>query len=277
MRDHRILVPSPISTAFGSVLTAGIHLSGYGVNRTGQLRNYPGGAFIFLTEGEGEYRDESGKTLAVKGGDLILVFPGFAHWYGPKKGQDWNEVYVAVEGPIFDPWFVGGVLSRDDPVIGLGSQMPIHAIWIQKWLEQFVRLQDPARRSQGVMALNGFLADLLLLNPAAEPEAESWLRRSTEALGRDFKHNIDLEKLSAELGMSYETFRKKFQQSTGVSPLRFRNEKKIEAAQNLMRYSPHLKSSQIALVLGFSDEFHFSKRFTEFAGVTPREFRKTLG
>jgi AraC-like DNA-binding protein/predicted GNAT family N-acyltransferase len=73
--------------------------------------------------------------------------------------------------------------------------------------------------------------------------------------------------------MSYESFRKRFQRETGVSPARYRTLRRIEAARELLRYSPQLTNRQIAETLGFADEYHFSRRFTQIAGSTPRQFR----
>jgi AraC-like DNA-binding protein len=45
------------------------------------------------------------------------------------------------------------------------------------------------------------------------------------------------------------------------------------SARELIRYRPGITNRELAALLGFSDEFHFSRRFTEHAGITPRAFK----
>ena len=58
--------------------------------------------------------------------------------------------------------------------------------------------------------------------------------------------------------------------------MRYRNERKIEAAKQMIRYSSQVSNREISDALGFSDEFHFSKRFRQIAGITPNDFRKSV-
>ena len=135
MERHHRLVSSPVQTPVGSLLLGGLWLFGHGVNSTGRLRSYDGAALVLVTRGEGVYKDGSRKKQSVKQGDAILVFPGNPHWYGPQKGQIWDEVYVAFDGPLFDAWFRSGLLSPENPIRHLGSTIDDKASWLLLWIE----------------------------------------------------------------------------------------------------------------------------------------------
>jgi transcriptional regulator GlxA family with amidase domain len=60
--------------------------------------------------------------------------------------------------------------------------------------------------------------------------------------------------------MSYESFRKQFVHEVGVSPSRYRAEKRIDAGCDLLQHT-RMMNGQIAESLDFRDPFHFSKRF----------------
>jgi AraC family transcriptional activator of pobA len=49
----------------------------------------------------------------------------------------------------------------------------------------------------------------------------------------------------------------------------------MEMACHWMQYT-RMTNAQIATRLGFSDEFHFSRRFRQLRGQSPSEFRKHL-
>ena len=54
---------------------------------------------------------------------------------------------------------------------------------------------------------------------------------------------------------------------------RYRAGRRIETACDLLQYTT-MTGAQIAERLGFSDEYHFSKRFKELRGKSPRQFRR---
>jgi transcriptional regulator GlxA family with amidase domain len=86
---------------------------------------------------------------------------------------------------------------------------------------------------------------------------------------------VELDALARQLGVSFESFRKGFRAATGKSPARYRSEKRVEAAAQLLA-SSCLSSKEIAQRLGFADECHFSKRFKQLTGVAPRDFRRRV-
>lgn len=82
-------------------------------------------------------------------------------------------------------------------------------------------------------------------------------------------------RVAGGMGVSYETFPRRFTQIVGLSPIRYRNRFLIERACRLMQET-HLNDKEIAYRLGSYDEFHFSRRFKQVVGRSPTEFRKTL-
>jgi AraC-like DNA-binding protein len=274
-RHHRLL-SSPVRTEVGSILLAGLHLYGFGVNLTGKLRAYHGGGLILVTRGEGIYKDAKGKKTKLQRGDAILVFPGMPHWYGPQKGQIWDEIYVAFEGPMFDSWFSAGLLDATKPIRHLGKEIDDKSSWLLLWIEQFVDLREPAKQIKAMVSLLQFFSEIALGEGHVVGDRDAWLTKAQTYLSYDLKGPIDLNGVAKDMNMSYEAFRKRFQAHASQSPLRFRNEKKVEAAKQLIRYAPQSSNREVAEALGFSDEFHFSKRFRQIAGVSPNAFRKSL-
>jgi AraC-like DNA-binding protein len=275
MTEHQRIIPGPIRTPLGSILIGGIHKDGYGINRTGKYRSFDGGALVLITKGEGFYRDANGRR-PIKTGDAIIVFPGLPHFYGTPKGGAWDEIYVAFDGPLFDCWFKEAILNPRAPIRHLGDRINVSSLWLKTWLEQFVRLSSSTKQVQALTGLLGFFAEIALGEGHTTPVKDAWANHAKGLLSYDLTGEIDLEKVANEMGMSYEAFRKRFQTNTKTSPLRYRNERKIEAAKQLIRYAPQSGNREIADALGFADEFHFSKRFRQLVGVSPNTFRKSL-
>lgn len=255
---HQSAVGSPL----GNVLLGGVILNGSGTPRD-RLRTYNAYALVY-TLGTGEYRDAHGVQQLLRPGDFIFVFPELPHHYGPRPGGRWDECYATFRGPVFDLWRKTGLLDPARPVL---HREPL-AYWRRR-LEEIAAPNRPAL--ERVCRLQLLLADLLDATPRASAD-ELWLANARALLAADLGRPLYVEEVARQLALSPETFRKKFTRLAGQSPWRFRLERTIDQAQRLV-HEGQATNKQIAAQLGFSDEFHFSRRFKQIAGLSPTQFR----
>ena len=87
--------------------------------------------------------------------------------------------------------------------------------------------------------------------------------------------NPQLEDLAEKLNMSVSNLCHLFKNETGISPIRYAMERRLEKALLLLGDS-HLSMGDIAAKTGFSDRYHFSKAFKSHYGMTPVQMRKKL-
>lgn len=71
------------------------------------------------------------------------------------------------------------------------------------------------------------------------------------------------------------TFARRFQSVTGVSPVRYVQEIRIEMAKEAMALS-HRPIDDIAYSVGYTDPASFRKLFRRLVGITPSEYRRRL-
>ncbi len=227
-------------------------------------------AIVYLLEGQGHYADAQGIDRAVRPGDLIVVFPTLPHRYGPAPGQRWREVYLVFEGRLFEPWEQTGWLDVRRPVL--------HVEPVTTWQRRIAAVLDPSPPTTPAAALvevcrlQQLLADALATNDPTPHGAEAtWLAQARILLEGD----DDLARVAHLLHCSFTTFRRRFTLLAGISPARYRAQRRIERACELM-HRADLTDKQIAAELGFCDEFHFSRRFKQIAGLSPRAYRRSL-
>ncbi|HLO98362.1 MAG TPA: AraC family transcriptional regulator [Fimbriimonas sp.] len=255
---------SPVQTPFGSVYLAGLHLFGHGSDDRNRLRTIDSHALVLVTRGGGSYKDGRGTKIQVQQGDLILVKAGAPHWYGPSKNQVWDEIYVCLDGAIFDHWFAYG-----QPIVRtITENFNSKSEWLLLWIEQLATTKSPRKQREALLALSQFIGEIV-----SADNQDEWVERAKSALRYNLREDVDLDAVAAELGSNSEAFRKRFQSHTGTSPIKFRNDAKMDAAKHLVRFHNKITNREVAETLGFSDEFHFSKRFKQIVGVTPNEFR----
>lgn len=234
-------------------------------------------ALVFTLSGRARYRDELGADLFLHPGDMLCVLPGISHIYGPPHGELWSEFYLVFNGPIFDLWRDTGLLNAEDPVVHLGD--------VATWLPQLQSVCSPSglpgtrQTLQETCRLQTLMSQIFACRKKAgdvQPLPSTLTTKIEHAcalLAADRAQALSLPRLAQRLGLTYETFRKQFALVMGLPPSKYRAARLIDQACQLMRDRNH-SDKHIALHLGFCDEFHFSRRFKQIVGCSPRTFRQ---
>jgi AraC-like DNA-binding protein len=227
-------------------------------------------AVVLVTAGQGQFRDDTGFSCRLIPGDLLILFPEVGHVYGPDRENYWDEMFVVFEGAMFDLWRARGVLNPAAPHVRLGRS----DYWQKRLSVALWTSANPGRDASlsRLCRFQELLAEMLAQGSLNSTEGD-WLSRATARLQVSISGSVDYRALSADFGMSYETFRKRFAKEAGVSPGRYVKQLRMRlACELLLRRSAPVK--EIGLELGFCDEFHFSRQFKKNVGMTPTAFRK---
>jgi AraC family transcriptional regulator len=97
------------------------------------------------------------------------------------------------------------------------------------------------------------------------------LRRVQEYVEAHLEQDLTIEALAAVAGLSPYHFARAFKRSTGSGPHRNVLRRRIERAKRLLA-AGKIPLSDVARACGFGSQSHFSTRFREVTGVTPRQF-----
>lgn len=101
------------------------------------------------------------------------------------------------------------------------------------------------------------------------------LKRALELLESDVAGAPSLAELARPLRLHPTSFCRAFKQSTGVSPHRYLLTRRVNRAKEMMK--DQMRSlTQIALDCGFSGSSQFSVVFKRIAGMSPREYRRSV-
>jgi AraC family transcriptional regulator len=84
-----------------------------------------------------------------------------------------------------------------------------------------------------------------------------------------------LAEVAELIGLHPTSFCRGFKQSTGLSPHRYMLVHRVNRAKEMMD-DQRLSLTEIALECGFSSSSQFSVVFKKIAGMSPREFRRSL-
>lgn len=254
----------------GEVTLAGTIKGSNGTNS--RKRVFGQWALVYSVSGRCSYEDERGVREELVPGSWILVFPEMAQAYGPLPGEIWNEIYICFRGSVFEAWREAGCF---DPMRPTGRWLP-PTKGVRVFQNFFREVQQKNCSSLKAVCLWQELLTEIVGAPG-EPamKREDWIGKALDFLEHsELGGGADsLRQAAQACGIGYETFRKKFESALGMPPGRYVLLRRVERARRLLALQS-LSNGEIAAMLGFHDEFHFSKTFSKFTGASPREFRK---
>ncbi len=185
----------------------------------------------------------------------------------------WAELNIGFTGALFDLYREWGVLHPGQAVWHLDDPLP----WITR-LQQILeapRPKTPREIARGTAHFAVFLMDLMetATPKQTSPAPNDWFTRACLMLTNDLSSKIELQAIADEVGMSYDAFRLHFTRAAGVSPLKYRNAKRVQIACDLLG-DTEKSVAEIAFYLGFHDARHLSTFLKKHTGKPPSSHRR---
>jgi AraC-like DNA-binding protein len=107
-------------------------------------------------------------------------------------------------------------------------------------------------------------------------EAEQKIEKCLLYMMENLNVRVTISTLSAQAGVSASYFYSLFRRATGYSPGDFLIRARMRRACELLKETG-LKVKEVAALLGYGDQFYFSRQFKAVTRLTPSEYRGTAG
>lgn len=205
-------------------------------------------------------------------GELRHCLPGQWHILHPDEPHDGapgTEIGFGYRIVYVDPALVQEALGGQplpfvaDPVI--------HSRLVHPALGEFLADLDRPLDDVEAAEITTVISDTLRVRSGGRPRParldHDAMKRVRAALLDDpaARHTAaDLERIA---GVDRWTVARQFRAAFGTSPTRFRTLRRLDRARRLMRAGRAL--SEVAIVVGFADQSHFTRMFKRAFGVTP--------
>jgi AraC-like DNA-binding protein len=230
-------------------------------------------ALVYLLAGEGTYSDPHHPAISLDAGAVLVLFPGLTHSYGPRPGRAWIEGYLVFYGEVFAALESEGVLRRDRPVLFPGLSPRRLSAFDTLISEHTVGpLGDP---HETTLRLHTLLLDLHRADERQREPRSDRMALARARLEQELSRPLDIRRLARELGMGYETFRKRFAKTFGLSPARYRLERRVDRTKTLLAAGEETLA-EIAKQVGFCDEYYLSHQFKQLTGSSPGVYRAAV-
>ncbi len=147
-------------------------------------------------------------------------------------------------------------------------------------VKQIFALMQTEMRVKKIEALGlyyAFYAKTFPLLVTAEPEKYSpVLVKAIEHIEKNYTENFSIAELAATCFVSESRLHHIFTEKLGITPIKYRNQLRVERAAHDLR-SSSLPIESIAERHGFNSPTYFRETFKEYTGLTPTEYRRIAG
>lgn len=209
--------------------------------------------------------------------ELVLIAPGVPQHYGnPDSHRPWQVTWIIFQ-PRADwrdllawPEMAAGIyrLQIGDPEIGneIRQALARTVAATRRGSERSVRF--------AMNALENALLWCDALNPGTRLSAvDPRLERAIQFLCENLAAPHYLDEIAAVAGLSRAQVVRLFRAQTGVAPMRYLENRRLERAIELLEHTP-LTIGEIADHIGYPNAFHFSTRFRRLFGRSPSFYRR---
>lgn len=207
------------------------------------------------------------REYAVKKGDVLLFSPGDSHACVQSGGGtlDYRGLNISREvmldlaeeaaGKRALPGFSRCVISDGEAVSCLRS------------LHQLVMEGGPGRREALLLLVSLLLRRYGQPLEACVPECREEIERACAFMERHYAERICLEQICRRAGLSKSSLLRAFTRAKGVTPYRYLENIRIGKARALLAQG--VPPIETALRTGFSDQSHFTNRWSRLIGLPP--------
>lgn len=250
---------------------------GYYPNATHHYRSRAQGCdehiLIFCAGGRGWIEHDGSKKSIIE--NMFYIIPANeAHSYGSEKSHPWSIYWIHFQGEsetLLDP-----IKGKSVELQVNGSQSAKNSLDLFNNIYYNLAENYQADTMEYVnYAFKYFLASLKHQDKFQKQTVfleEDFVQKCKNFMLSDLTNKLCLTELSHFMGYSVSHLTRLFTERLHMSPMAYYNKLRIDQACHYLRHSNY-KIKEIAFLLGYFDQYHFSKNFHKYLGVTPSTYR----
>lgn len=230
--------------------------------------------FIYCIDGKGWY-SLNGKRFQVSKDQYFILPAGIAHEYGASESDPWSIYWIHFRGALASFYTANCQVPLDikpDKESRISNRLNLFE-------EIFITLNQSYAIENIRYAMATFQHYLSSLRYVQQFRAAVCVGKNEDIVNiaihyfeENIERRISLKDVCEFVRLSPSRLTSLFKQRIGYSPLYYFILLKIKKACELLD-STDLKINQISLKLGFSDQYYFSRQFSNIMGMSPKAFR----
>ncbi len=212
------------------------------------------------------------RTFELQPGDLFFVRPNQLNTYSADPSQPWEYYWVGFNGATAHKLSAQLPFTDTEPVHHTANPEKLRMAMENIYTSRGMRPQDEASM---VGYLYLFLA--ALMEETGEKKVRSTNSSSQYVLNAikyiqfNYSHDISIDDVAKSVGVSRSHLYRVFMSNVGKSPIDYLTEYRINEACKLL-LAGNLSIAEVAISVGFFDQFYFSRVFKRAKGMPPSKY-----
>lgn len=224
-----------------------------------------------VLSGKGTFK-MNGEQWELQAGDLFLIKPSQLIVYAADANEPWEYCWVGFNGACANKLIAHLPFSDVSPVHHAKNGSALKEAILNIYNARGLEPQDEASM---VGYLYLFIAELMKENRESEPHttssASQYVLNAIKYIQFHYSHDISINDVAKSVGVSRSHLYRVFMSNVGKSPIDYLTEYRINEACNLLRNST-LSIAEVAVSVGFFDQFYFSRVFKKAVGMPPSKY-----
>ena len=117
------------------------------------------------------------------------------------------------------------------------------------------------------------ISEYIIIKEMVRYRKKDWVEKLNNYLGENLRNNLSLDDLTKHTGKSRSFVSHYFKKEFDASPLKYHTGLKLKLASERIKNGEIIRN--VALDLGFYDEYHFSRVFKKVYGYPPSKLKNT--
>lgn len=231
---------------------------------------------LIILKGHGRYSIGLHRC-EIGSGDVILCNQDVPHDEFPESDETYETLCLGIKG-LHLPGLAAGQLIGDDhaPVFHRPAQFGE----LETLMRMILRHSGQKTRANRMLCQHLMLAVLELMQqmtagakPEPIPQERELIVRVEKYIDRYYARDLSIERLSQRFYISSYHLAHLFKKYTGYTIKQYILRRRVGEAQ-VMLYDTTDSISEIAQAVGFEDAAYFSRLFSKYVGMSPREYRE---
>ena len=210
-----------------------------------------------------------GASFHLQEGDLFLVKPNQLNTYAADATDPWEYYWVGFNGACANKLVQQTPFTDHHPLHHCKDPQSVREALYNIYLSRGTEPQQEALMT-GYLYL--FMAQLMkeardtMPNPGSS--SSQYVLAAIKYIQFNYSHDISVDDIAKAVGVSRSHLYRVFMANVGQSPIDYLTGYRISEACSLLK-NAHLSIAEIAVSVGFFDQFYFSRVFKKVKGVPP--------